>query len=241
MNHNVAAGSVVNTGLAIHLSEVQICACFEGPDGQSQKKVKFRIENQSEQTWVDLYGGPDGSVFLYVAYRDAFVPTMQMPDSGPAPATNARVGIGGSPSGRYVFSTAETREVLPDQVAPEVSRELEVPEGWTMWALPANPNIVVAPIDGLMTFPTYVEQQWLGPGDAYYGEGNGIGAWVFYVPLPEEIAWTSLGYVSPETLSSANIDQFYRVIGVGIRDREGRTVGFSPLPPESGWSHAGDF
>jgi hypothetical protein len=242
MNHTVAVGAIVNDVLNVTLDEVVMCACWQGPNKQSEKKVKFKITNNG-RGYLDLRGGADGSVYLYVAYPGEFRPVVRLPNPSLGTSQTVTLGWDGSPPNRSLVMTDGAESLIPDRVDTVVAEELGVESGWGVWAIPANPNRVTQEmVGGQATLPTYVTKEWLGPSESYLGEGNGIGAWVFYIPLPPEIeALASTRMVTDAMLTNGALDQHYRVMGVAIRDRDGTTVGFGPTPPESAWSSGGDF
>lgn len=238
MNHNTAVGSIINADLQVDMEDTVMCACFEGPFQQQQKKVKLTITNSTGDEWLDLRGGPDGSVYLYVAYPSDFTPHMTIPtDHG-----RGQRMLGSSPASKWITVTSDTQSIDPDKVDPVVAEQLGIDDGWTAWALPANPNALTLWLsDSRTTFPTWVDQDWLAPGKTYRGDGNGVGAWVFFIPVQDEIASVTSPYVLQSMLTSEFLDPYYRVLGVAVRDRNGATIGFAPVPPESSYSSATEF
>lgn len=242
-HYSDVSGTLSSTGVIIE--DLQLCGCWTGLNGQSQKKVKFKITNNTTDTWVYLEGGPNSHVHLVVSYADSFRPVLKMPNPD-AGTSQVWLPPAGTPPNTQVKAADEIREVDPIAIeAPALVTELGVEQGWTAWLLPANPAGIVQRDphrSNMVTFPTMVGQEWLAPGESYYDDRLGFGDWVFYLPLPPEAEWMATSDMMPTTsLESAQTDKSYKILGVAIVDDDGRLLGFAPVPPETVWSSASDF
>lgn len=237
------SGSLSESGVL--LEQVQVCGCWTGVNGQSQKKVKFKITNLTDDTWVNLEGGPDSSIYLIASYPNEFLPQMMIPDADAGTIQAFSPDDGTPPNARIRLADASTRYDPVAITNPVLISELGVDEGWTAWLLPANPHGLVqtqSTGDGNVTYPTMVTDEWVGPGESYYDDDRGWGAWVFYLPLPPEFDWmASSSFMPTGALESSKTDLGYKVLGVGVLDDDGRLLGFAPLPPETVWSDGADF
>jgi hypothetical protein len=222
----------------VKIDKVEICACWIGPRGQSQKKLKFRIANNSAVP-IRIAGGRTSDVYLIVAYHGDFVPVITMPSR--TGAQSQFTPEGHVPPNQTVYVASIFDKVPAIEVDDRLARQLGVTDGWKAWALSANPNAVEESTnDSSNTFPTFVAREKLAPGESYYETGYGLGDWVFYLPLPPDIAnateWPGLPVVS------GFWDPYYLILGVAVIDPgRGSILGFAPVPPESAWTEGAEF
>lgn len=238
-NSRSIAGSLsVDPGRGALMEDVQICSCWQGPAGQAQKKVRFRITNNTDRSVFRLTGGQEGSVFLLVGYSRGVVPVVTAPPKHQVGDLQSMVG---TPADRVVFtSTSGSARLKPDEITnPTLLEDLDPPEGWRVWGIPANHNMMVESLSpGMATYPTYVEIQDLNPGEIYSGDELGVGVWVFYVPYPPELEGMASSPIVPSMATTTFTDDYYIIYGVAIVDDSGRIRGFAPTPPESQWTDA---
>jgi hypothetical protein len=220
------------------LEDVQICSCWQGPAGQAQKKVRFRITNNTDGQVFRLTGGPEGSIFLFVGYSAEFEPVITAPPRyqvGDAEWTSAGLTVFASNKGSV--STA------PQEVTnPRLLEDLDPPAGWRVWAIPANYNRMIEfEEDGDGTFPTYVEVEDLLPGKSYVGDRYGTGVWTFYLPYPPQISFMADMPIVANWATTSYTDAHYVMFGVAVLDEFRSLKGFAPTPPESQWTDGTDF
>lgn len=232
-NFSAVSGSL-SSG-SVLLDTVKICGCWNGLHGQMEKKVKFRITNNS-QFPLNLAGGKTSSVYLVIGYPDAFAPSIEMPQhttrSWPFKSQQER----DQPPGVDLVATRDSETVIPVKFADPVWRtQLGLPEGWTAWGIPANPSRLVGNSDGRGSNATYVTRDRLPPAESYYDPDDGVGVWVFNTPLPEHLRPLTEREEEP-TESPSYFDSDFMILGVGAIRDNGQLLGFSPLPPETEWT-----
>lgn len=232
----------IRTDLVV-IDRVQICGCWQGPNGQAQKKVKFRIKNNSGQT-LNIRGGKDSSLFLVVDFPLHHQPQMEIPASSGWSSSSFTSGPDTVPSGQQLFSVEDVESVKATAISAELNADLGVPAGRKAYAIPANPNRAVEVLgSGSITFPTFVSQESLVSGAEYYDPAKGVGDWVFYVPYGAEGAHHASGFqiVGDDESETDMYEEYFRVLGIMAVGRDEQILGFSPVPPETAYSHANQF
>lgn len=243
-NSRIISGSLsIDPEHGAALDDVQICSCWQGPANQAQKKVRFRITNNTDERVFRLTGGKEGSIFLLVGYDAEFQPVVTAP---PKHQQNDLEGTAGTPANRTVYtSLLESVSERPDEITnADLLEDLSPPSGWRVWAIPANHNMMMESLgERLGTYPTFVEwdDEDLHPGESYEGDELGIGVWTFYVPYPPGLDGMGDYPIPAEWASTSFTDDHYIIFGVAVVDDSGRINGFSPTPPESQWTHGSDL
>ncbi len=129
--------------LPVVVTDVRSCGCMSGPRKQAQRKFKFEVTNGSNETVV-LDGGERSSIRLLVAYASEALPQKFTP---PDPASGVDQVITGSPEGKALNLAEGFREEVPSQLTNS-NRLFVVPDSWSLWALPPNPNKTVEILSG---------------------------------------------------------------------------------------------
>jgi hypothetical protein len=217
------------SGLPVSISELTSCTCWTGPRFQAQRKYKFRIVNRSDAP-IPIGGGRGSSVRLLVAYKDndEKVITPPKPDGD-----STRYSLA-SPRDALVRGT-EAHETMPLGKVVESNRLFGVPENFSIWVIPPNPNkLFERGGDRRGGYPTFIETEVLAPDTAYgVDRRNGHGVWSFYIPLPNAFqGMFPPGAPFEMVLDRADIESEIIVIGIAAFGPGGDLLGFAPAPSD---------
>ena len=222
--------------LPIAISSVVSCSCWSGPRNQAQRKYKFYIVNDSDEV-VNIGGDTSSQIRLIVAYPTTKPPHLTFPKAGPRDVMVRAA----SPPDQDVQKATEFRTVRPSQIRG-ASKLLNVPRGYSVWALPPNPNKVLEQIgesDGRAftgSYPTVVDKTKLLPGEGYRGNRFGHGTWTFNIPLPTELAQQFAGDIHV-VRADADYEEYVIFVGIAVFERQSsdvaRLLGFAPAPSDA--------
>lgn len=242
----------------IKISELQTCGCWSGPRGQAQKKYKFRIENRSPYR-INIGGGVRSNLRLVVAFPNGSNPTTSIPQA----SEESFQVTAAMPAGVELLQATDSERFEPPTL-DGANQTFGVDESWQIVLYPPNENRVIEDLYGatdteIGTFPTYVEDEWLDPGESFWDGDYGEGAWVFYVPVTEELV--DLVVPPSSQLTGDEIGDAPRVLSAGfgsirrdvyskainilgvavINPGSGELLGFAPTPTDSMFSSPDDF
>lgn len=221
----------------VEITHLQTCGCWVGPRVQAEKKFKLTIGNHSRFT-LNIGGGERSAIRLIVGYPGWFTPKLTVPDEN---AFRNEDSVA-DPSDANVWNVAALRNVKASLI-PNGSDLFPLPPSYRVWAVPPNPNKIVENLGKKVTFPTFVDQETLRPGQTYGSAKLGHGDWVFYLPLEKDFARAGDFEV---ILPRSETEKYVIVLGVAVfaepqSDGEPQLVGFAAAPPDSAALDPGDL